>query len=311
MTPGKIPFIGASDSNNGVTAFIGNESIAEDENVLGVNYDGSVVENFYHPYRCIFSDPVKRFKLKNFAGNKFVYLFLKTTILQQKSKYTYGYKFNGERMKKQQIMLPVNEKGLPDFEYMEKYIALREQILIRQYLEYICPPQFAQILPLNKKIWKPFFIEEIFEIVSGRDIYEDERISGETPYIGASANNNGVCHFISNENETLEKNCISVNRNGSVGYAFYHPYAALYSNDCRKLRPRNFDSKYISMFLANQITAQKDKYNYGYKMGTGRLKKQQIMLPINELGLPDFEYMEAYSRNQFAQILKKYLDVVQ
>ena len=35
-----------------------------DKNVLGVNYNGSVVENFYHPYECIFSEDVKRISFK-------------------------------------------------------------------------------------------------------------------------------------------------------------------------------------------------------------------------------------------------------
>ena len=69
MQSGTKPFIGASDSNNGVTAFVGNTNASEDRNVLGVNYNGSVVENFYHPYTCIFSDDVKRFVLRKHNGN--------------------------------------------------------------------------------------------------------------------------------------------------------------------------------------------------------------------------------------------------
>ena len=94
MIAGDIPFVGASDSNNGVTAFVGNENVSADENVLGVNYNGSVGECFYHPYHCLFSDDVKRFKLKNRAGNKYIYHFLATAIKQQQDKYSYGYKFN-------------------------------------------------------------------------------------------------------------------------------------------------------------------------------------------------------------------------
>lgn len=135
MKAGEIPFIGASDSNNGITQFVGNRNISEDENILGVNYNGSVVENFYHPYRCIFSDDVKRFRLKNFDGNQFSYLFLKTIILQQKIKYTYGYKFNESRMRKQKIMLPVNELSLPDFEYMEAYGRNIFAQVLKRYLE--------------------------------------------------------------------------------------------------------------------------------------------------------------------------------
>lgn len=47
MIDGNKPFIGATDSNNGVTAFVSNSNISEDRNVLGVNYNGSVVESFY------------------------------------------------------------------------------------------------------------------------------------------------------------------------------------------------------------------------------------------------------------------------
>lgn len=50
MIKGQKPFIGASDSNNGVTAFVKNTNTSEDRNVLGVNYNGSVVENFYQKF---------------------------------------------------------------------------------------------------------------------------------------------------------------------------------------------------------------------------------------------------------------------
>ena len=42
------------NSDNGVTAFVSNKNKSLDVNVLGVNYNGSVVENFYHPYEAIF-----------------------------------------------------------------------------------------------------------------------------------------------------------------------------------------------------------------------------------------------------------------
>lgn len=60
MDSGAIPFIGATDSNNGITSWIATPNASFDRNVLGVNYNGSVVENFYHAYGCVFSDDVKR-----------------------------------------------------------------------------------------------------------------------------------------------------------------------------------------------------------------------------------------------------------
>lgn len=141
--------------------------------------------------------------------------------------------------------------------------------------------------------WKEFFIEEIAEIKSGQDIYERERVEGNIPYITATANNNGIGYFISNLNKTYEKSCISVNRNGSVGYAFYHNYPALYGNDTRKLVPI-IKNKYSSLFISNMITQQKEKYSYGYKMGSERLRRQKIMLPIDESENPNWEFMKNY-----------------
>lgn len=137
MLPGTRPFIGATDSNNGITEFVSNINPSLDSNVLGVNYNGSVVENFYHPYESIFSDDVKRLHLLNHEDNKYVLLFMKSVILKQQVKYQYGYKFNGERMRKQKIMLPVTEGGQPDYSYMEAYMKAVEKRLLTQYKDYL------------------------------------------------------------------------------------------------------------------------------------------------------------------------------
>ena len=39
--------------------------------------------------------------------------------------------------------------------------------------------------------------------------------------------------------------------------------------------------------------AQKEKYSYGYKLGTGRLKRQYILLPTKNDKI-DYDYMENY-----------------
>lgn len=138
MNSGSRPFIGATDSNNGITAWVDNSNESLDSEVLGVNYNGSVVETFYHPYECIFSDDVKRLHLK---GDKKVsshlMLYLKTMIVQQKIKFEYGYKFNEKRMQTQKIMLPIDEHAQPNWQYMETYMQNVEQQQILKYLDAI------------------------------------------------------------------------------------------------------------------------------------------------------------------------------
>lgn len=303
---GNIPYVTRTDKNNGIQDFICEQSNYNTDkgNCITVGLDTQTA--FYQSEAFYTGQNIQI--LRNDKLNAYNAKFLLPLIKKMLSIFSWGG--NGAtltRLKRSKILLPVNDEGEPDYEFMEQYIRECEQQLIQQYLHYINIPDKVSTKPLNDKQWKEFFITDVLKINSGRDIYENERISGNIPYIGASANNNGITHFISNENKTLESNCISVNRNGSVGYAFYHQYAALYSNDCRKLRPL-FNNRYISLFIANQITAQREKYNYGYKMGTGRLKKQKILLPIDDNGEPDYEYMEAFIKNQFNKILSSYIN---
>lgn len=122
MIEGNIPFIGSIDRNNGITAFVSNINSSIRKNVLGVNYNGSVAECFYHPYSALFSDDVKQLSFKDGARSWYEYLFVKTIILQQKGKYTYGYKFNSTRMRRQRIMMPVDRHGKIDYRFMRNYM---------------------------------------------------------------------------------------------------------------------------------------------------------------------------------------------
>ena len=74
--------------------------------------------------------------LKNIEGNKYLYLFLKVSILKQKSKYQYAYKFNEKRLRRQKIMLPINESGSPDYVFMEQYMYNLEFQKKKEYFKF-------------------------------------------------------------------------------------------------------------------------------------------------------------------------------
>ena len=122
MKVGYRPFIGATEFNNGITNYVLNTNSSIDHNVLGINYNGSVCQGFYHPYEAIFSDDVKRLRFKNGINNEYTLQFLLTVIEKQRSKYQYGYKFNEKRMKKQKVVLPTTNENEVDFKFMENYI---------------------------------------------------------------------------------------------------------------------------------------------------------------------------------------------
>lgn len=304
---GNIPFVTAGFANQGVAELIENQEQKTFSNSITIDMFGNV---FYRNYffKCddnihVLSNPT----INSNSGNFIVNCIQQTT----KDVFSYGKQFRLKTLEKLKILLPINSRKEPDYEFMEQYMRHKEQEKQKEYKQFI-QTRVSQLkktpktVSLGEKEWGEFFIEEIAEILPGRDIYARERIEGKTPYISATANQNGIGYFVSNENKTLESNCLSVNRNGSVGYSFYHPYKALFGNDCRKLRLKN-PGKYIGIFISQQITRQKGKYGYGYKMGTARLKRQKIMLPINKHSEPDYEYMENYMKNIELKKLTEYL----
>lgn len=308
---GKIPYITRSDKNNGIDFFIGlqDEKYKQDNgNVITIGLDTQTV--FYQSHFFYTGQNIQI--LSNDNLNYFTSQFLIPLIKIQMEKFNWGG--NGAtltRLKRSKIILPTNLKGEIDYAFMEQFLRYKEEEKITKFQSYIVQrieqvKDFKEVEPLNKKEWGEFFIEDIAEIISGRDIYEAERINGDTPYVSATANNNGIGYFVGNTNGTLEEKCLSVNRNGSVGYSFYHHYKALFSNDCRKLRLKN-NSPFVGKFISRIITGQKEKYGYGYKMGTGRIKRQKILLPIVKKGQPDYEYMENYIKKLEHEKLTKYL----
>ena len=64
------------------------------------------------------------------------------------------------------------------------------------------------------------------------------------------------------------------------------------------------------MFITTVADKVRGKYNFNYKRSDTRLKREKLMLPINDSGEPDFDYMEAYVKNLVAEKYRKYLAYV-
>ena len=315
MTAGNTPFVGASDSNNGITAFVGNDNNSADENILGVNYNGSVCECFYHPYRALFTDDVKRFRLKNHAGNRHVYLFLAVAIRQQKVKYSYGYKFNETRMRRQKIMLPVNDSGEPDFDFMASYMRAHEEKILQRYREFVQSVDAMGggelVVPLDQKIWRPFRLLDMFDATKGDQNNMADLTAGDLPLISAKNSNNGCKDFVAdNGKKIFSGDCLTLNNDGDggAGIAYYQSTKFLLDTHVTALRPKKFMSSEVLLFISRCITIQREKFGHGYSLNNKRLNVFRVMLPINDDGAPDFDYMAAYVKRAEAEQYRRYLD---
>ena len=295
---GKIPYITTSSINNGLNSFIDTEDNISIKNCISIDPIGG--KSFYHDYDFVGRGGAGSAinLLYNNNIDKYSGLFI-CRVLESSSfsKASYGVQLNGNRLKNLKLLLPIDKNDEPHWEYMSQFMKKLEKENIEKTLNhiyiYIMVKKIENKYLLENVSWKEFFIEDICEIKSGKDIYERDRIDGHTPYVTATANNNGIGYFISNKNTTLQEKCISVNRNGSVGYSFYHSYSALFGNDTRKLIPKYSDD-HVAKFISFMISSQKEKYGYGYKMGTARLKRQKILLPINKDESINYDFMKKY-----------------
>lgn len=135
----EIPFIGATDSNNGITARYSVKDIddasktGEDPNQrlfqkifpgngITVSNDGSIGFAFYQEKKFTCSHSVNPLYLKGHELNRYIAMFLCTLIEKERYRWAYGRKWRPKRMPASRIKLPVNSEGYPDWEYMENYI---------------------------------------------------------------------------------------------------------------------------------------------------------------------------------------------
>jgi hypothetical protein len=119
---GDIPFIGAVDSNNGVSGNV--DAAIHKEGTLTVNYNGAgVAEAFYQPVPFWASDDVNVLYPK-FEMSPEIALFIATVIRKEKYRFSYGRKWHLSRMEKSEIHLPADILGNPDWRFMEQYIRL-------------------------------------------------------------------------------------------------------------------------------------------------------------------------------------------
>ena len=113
----KYPFVTTQASNNGVRDWYNN--FTDEGNILVLD---SAVLGFcsYQPLNFTASDHVEKL-IPNFDFNVFKALFLSTIINKEQYRYSYGRKFNQDRIRDTIIKLPFKDEKV-DWEWIEEYM---------------------------------------------------------------------------------------------------------------------------------------------------------------------------------------------
>lgn len=312
---GGVPFVASGSVNNGVMklcAPLEDEPLDKGGCITVSPVDGST---FYQPMDFLGRGGagssilmLRSDKLDLYRG-----LFMSRAIQQTCSKYTYGHMGNKDSIKRERVMLPVDDAGEPDYEYMAEYTRQKREAMLDKYFEYAEERvaelgDIVDIPALDEKEWAEFTLSDIFTVGAGKRLETRNKIPGTRPFIGATDNGNGVTGYVANDNASKDSNVLGVNYNGAPCIAFYHPYECIFSDDVKRLHLKaHEDNEFVLLFFVAIFAQQKVKYSYGYKFKEQRMLRQKLMLPVDDAGEPDYAYMEQYAKNMMLRKYRQYL----
>ena len=313
VTDGNDPFITAKSGNNGLARFIGNGTLFGGNRItiekirLSAYYQSA-------PFYC--SHDVSVISNNNLDANNSQ--FIAEMIMRNGSKYSYGRQAQLNVVKRERIMLPITDSGEPDYEYMAEYAQQKRDAMLAKYRAYAKARiaelgKAVKIPALDEKEWKPIFISDMFEFVRGCENNMAVLEDGDLPLISAKANNNGLKGFVHSPKKVIAGRCITLNNDGDggAGLAYYQPANMALDTHVTALMPRFDMSMFVMLFIAECISGLHGFFGHGLSISNPRAKRIRIMLPVNNSGEPDYEYMEQYAKNTMLRKYQQYLTFLQ
>ncbi len=133
---------------------------------------------------------------------------------------------------------------------------------------------------------------------------------GNIPYITRSDLDNGINLFITDEQDSKYKmnggNVITIGLDTQT--VFYQKNSFFTGQNIQVLENENLNEN-NAMFIIPLLKIQMKKFNWGGNGATlSRLSKTKILLPIDNLGNPDWDYMANYMKAIEYQKIQKYLN---
>lgn len=330
---GTIPFLGATDSNNGVTRFLTLNEIKGSTktgtlpnspldkklfpgHAIAVTNNGSVGHAYYQakPFTC--SHDINPLYLRDHEMSRDEADFLIKAIEEQGKLFQYARKWRPIRMVKSKLMLPVTDSGEPDYEYMAEYTQHKRESMLSKYHTYVEERiaelgDFVEIPALNEKEWNEFRIGELFEVSRPVARNKNDYQVGDVPFVASGSVNNGVMKFCEPfEGERFDDGCC-ITVSPVDGSTFFQPMDFLgrggAGSSILMLRCSGLNL-YRGQFMARVVQQTCSKYTYGHMGNKDSIKRERIMLPVTDFGKPDYEYMEQYVKNMMFRKYKQYLN---
>lgn len=287
-----IPYIRPSNSmNNIISGYIDEKTINKrqifqaNSLFVGISGQGSHTFSYVCPYKFTpnsnISVLIPKFDMTIIEKNIYAKF-----ITANRYKFSYGRVPAGNKLKS--IMLPCLS--------FVKSLASR--------IPDITPPSEKPYhynqSSLNDREWTWFNVSELFDISSAKIVNKQdiEDFTGVYPYVSRTTKNNGVDEYISNiglEDFINKGDVITIGTEGR--HPFYQKNDFLAGDGINMLKVKSLSNIYIQIFLCTILGLNNYRYNYGRGRNSGRLRMEQLRLPIDHSSNPDWEFIEYYVKS--------------
>lgn len=159
------------------------------------------------------------------------------------------------------------------------------------------------------KKWGAIGIDTIFTFERGKENNMADLNEGVIPLISARKMNNGVKGFVSNPTKTIKGGrVITLNNDGDggAGLAYFQPSDFALDTHVTALHPKIDISSSALLYMTASISKQHSIFGHGRSISLPRAKRIKDMLPVTDVGVPDYKYMEDYTIRQSTLMQKKY-----
>lgn len=269
-----------------------------EEPCLTVARTGSAGFVAYQPFGCVVGDSAKILLLKNrVKRSTLIYLFLRTILIANQYKYTYGRKVTEDKYLSEIIMLPAIDDHTPDWDFMESYIKSLH------YKPITTANRGNESHSLGVEAWKSFKVNKLFQVKYGINmelstcILADNNDENAVNFVARTEANNGVSARVKpvKGKKLQDAGIITCAGGGSVLSTFLQVEPFYSGRDLYLLIPKQPMSKWAKLFCITVLKANKYRYSYG-RQANVTLPELELMLPSDLNGSPDYAFMENYMK---------------
>lgn len=228
--------------------------------------------------------------------NPLIGLFLETVLCKERPKYSFGRSWTGDRLKDSIIKLPADKKGLPDWEWMEKYIKSICNVSINT------KNLNKQISQIDISDWGEYLLGDLFDKIYKADAHVKNDIDNfestdlnRIRFITRTDTNNGCdCYINRGDAISIEHgNAITI---GDTTSTIYYQENDFVAGDHIVVCRAEWINKYTALFIKSILERERYRYSYGRAFKMDLIKSTIIKLPTKN-NMPDWEFMENYIKS--------------